>query len=382
MITIKELFLQVLNTSILSSILIFLIMITNKKILTKYSHTFNYFLSVIVIFRMLFIAKIEINIPIADKIFTNTKLTNSLNEYLFKASTTNAVTFNYMRILLTIWIIGVIITIIYYSYFQFTFYFKLNSSIQIKNNSNLQKLLNTQIRTKGITKNIKINVINGISSPLVVGILKNTIVIPKNNYTEKELEWIFKHELTHIKRKDNLLKLLMIFVLAIHWFNPFVYILRKFFHEQCELSCDEQVIKNIQIKEIKEYALLLINSVKYKNNLKTSAMSSKLVCKKNITKRRINSMLNSKTKKKGAFLATLSLLLIGGSIFAVADTPEYHGIENYTFTESPENAKEIPTKEGISEITLKAHSTEVIYTDGEKEKFNNGDYSPKLKVSE
>ena len=75
----KELFLQVLYTSVLGSILISIIMITNNKLLTKYSYTLNYFLSIIVIIRMLFIAKIEINMPILNKIFTNR---SSYNNYI------------------------------------------------------------------------------------------------------------------------------------------------------------------------------------------------------------------------------------------------------------------------------------------------------------
>lgn len=383
----KELFWEVLYTSILGSILISIIMITNNKFLTKYSYTLNYFLSVVVIIRMLFITKIEINIPIANEIFINKTSISNLNYYLFKASTNSKATFDYINILSIVWLIGAVIIIIYYAYFYFIFYFKLTSNIQTNRNNNLQKLLNNQVRAKGINKNIKVNVVNGIPSPLIIGILKNTIVIPSNNYTEKELKFIFNHELTHIKRKDNLLKLLMIFALALHWFNPFVYILRKFFYEQCELSCDEQVIKNIEIMEVKEYALLLLNSVKYKNNLRISAMSSELTSKKiNITKRRIESMLNLKTKKKGTLIATMALLVIGGTIFAnntaFADTPQDNGIENYTFIESPENAKEIPNRENISAVTLYSDSVEVEYTDGTKQVFSNSDYSLNLKAAE
>ena len=383
----KELFGEVLYTSVLGSILISIIMITNNKFLTKYSYTLNYFLSVVVIIRMLFITKIEINIPIVNEIFTNKANISNLNYYLFKASTNSKATFDYINILSIVWLIGAVIIIIYYAYFHFIFYFKLTSNIQTNRNNNLQKLLNNQVRAKGINKNIKVNVVNGIPSPLIIGILKNTIVIPSNNYTEKELKWIFNHELTHIKRKDNLLKLLMIFALALHWFNPFVYILRKFFYEQCELSCDEQVIKNIEIMEVKEYALLLLKSVKYKNNLRISAMSSELTSKKiNITKRRIESMLNLKTKKKGTLIAAMTLLVIGGTIFAnntaFADTPKDHGIENYTFIESPENAKEIPNKENISTVTIYSDSIEVEYTDGTKQEFSNSDYSLNLKVAE
>lgn len=97
-------------------------------------------------------------------------------------------------------------------------------------------------------------------------------------------------------------------------------------------------------------------------------------------------MLNLKTKKKGTLIAAMTLLVIGGTIFAnntaFADTPKDHGIENYTFIESPENAKEIPNKENISAVTIYSDSIEVEYTDGTKQEFSNSDYSLNLKVAE
>lgn len=355
----KVLFLQVLDTSIFASILIALTILSNKKFLTKYTHKFNYFLSLVIIIRMLFIAKIEINIPMINNIFTNTEGINNNKIYLLSTSITNNKVFDYLDIISKIWLIGVIITIVYYTYFQFVFYFKIKKVMQPHKNDKLQKLLNNQLMANGISKNIKVYAVEGISTPLLIGILKNTIIVPDNTYTDKELKWIFNHELTHLKRKDNLLKVFMTFTLALYWFNPLVYILRRFFYEECELSCDEQVLNNSEIKEIKEYALLLVNSMKYKNSLKVSTISSELINKKiNITKRRIESMLSLKRKKNGVLFSVITLLVVGGTIFATntsntfADTPKDNGIENYTFTETPADTQKIPVEEGISAVTL------------------------------
>ncbi|MGL5766206.1 MAG: M56 family metallopeptidase [Sarcina sp.] len=374
----RELFLQVLNTSLLASILICITMILNKKFLINYSHAFKYFLSILIMVRMLFIFKIKLNIPILNDIFTNPPHGTNFNYSLVEDSS-----FNFINILMFIWLIGFFVTIIYYIYLQTTFYLNLKSLMQSSTTNDLQNLLNIKIENQNLNKNIKLKVVNGIPTPLVVGIFKSTIILPKYDYTEKEFCLIFNHELTHVKRKDNLLKLLMIITTALHWFNPFVYILRRFFHEQCELSCDEHIIKNIKFTEVKEYALLLVNSMKHKNNLKTSTMSSKLVSnKKNLTKRRIEDMLNLKLKKKGTFIAAMSIFLIGGTVFAFADSPKDHGIESYTFTESSEDAKEIPNKEDISSATLKSDSTEITYNNGKTQEFSNKDYSLGLKAAE
>lgn len=385
----KELFLQVIDTSILASILIWIIMFSSNRLLRKYTHRFNYLLLLVIVVRMLFVTKIEINIPIISSIFRNKGGTDNLKTYLLISVPDNNQGIDYLGILSMVWIIGVAIVISYYAYFQFTFYFKVKRSMKPNKNDRLQNVLDNQLRLSGISKSIKVNIVEGLPTPSLIGILKNTIILPDNNYTEKELKWIFNHELVHLKRKDNLFKLLMIFALAIHWFNPLVYILRRFFYDQCELSCDEQVIRNVEIHEIKEYALLLVNSVKYKNGLKVLAISSELTNRKiNITKRRIDSMLNLKTKKSGVLFGVITLLIVGGTIFATntsdtfADTPKDNGVENYTFTETPLDAKEIPHKDGIESVLIKADSIVVQYSDGQIEEFSNDEYELKADVLE
>lgn len=385
----KELFLQVLDTSIFASLLIGIIIFSSNRFLIKYTHRFSYLLSLVIIVRMLFVTKIEINIPIINSIFRNKEGIDNLKNYLLVSVPANNQVIDYLGIISKVWIIGLVIIISYYAYFQFTFYFKVKRVMKPNKNDKLQKLLDDQLTLSGISKDIKVNIVEGLSTPSLVGILKNTIILPNNNYTEKELKWIFNHELIHLKRKDNLLKLLMIFALAIHWFNPLVYILRRFFYEQCELSCDEQVIRNAEIQEIKEYALLLVNSVKYKNGLKVLAISSELTNKKiNIMKRRIDSMLNLKTKKSGVLFGIITLLIVGGSIFAIntsdtfADTPEDNSVKNYTFTETPVDAKEIPHKDGIESVLIKSDSIVVQYSDGQVEEFSNDEYQLKAEVLE
>ncbi|WP_207656032.1 hypothetical protein, partial [Clostridium luticellarii] len=62
----RDIFLEVLRTSLLAGILIFGIIIIKDKFLTKYSHKFNYFLAIIVIIRMLLIVSIKLSINISD----------------------------------------------------------------------------------------------------------------------------------------------------------------------------------------------------------------------------------------------------------------------------------------------------------------------------
>ncbi|HBF4979681.1 TPA: protease, partial [Clostridioides difficile] len=86
--------------------------------------------------------------------------------------------------------------------------------------------------------------------------------------------------------------------------------------ELCELSCDELVIKGYNIDEVKDYAYVLLDTIKYKNKLKQSICISQFYTEKNsIIKRRLDRILNVKSQKRGLNLGLLISLVIIGSIF-------------------------------------------------------------------
>ena len=179
----KELFLQVLDTSIFASLLIGIIIFSSNRFLIKYTHRFSYLLSLVIIVRMLFITKIEINIPIINSIFRNKEGIDNLKNYLLVSVSANNQVIDYLGIISKVWIIGLVIIISYYAYFQFTFYFKVKRVMKPNKNDKLQKLLDDQLTLSGISKDIKVNIVEGLSTPSLVGILKNTIILPENNYT-------------------------------------------------------------------------------------------------------------------------------------------------------------------------------------------------------
>ena len=99
-------------------------------------------------------------------------------------------------------------------------------------------------------------------------------------------------------------------------------------------------------------------------------------------------MLNLKTKKSGVLFGVITLLIVGGTIFATntsdtfADTPKDNSVKNYTFTETPVDAKEIPHKDGIESVLIKSDSIVVQYSDGQVEEFSNDEYQLKAEVLE
>lgn len=79
---------------------------------------------------------------------------------------------------------------------------------------------------------------NNVSSPALIGILKPRISL----FFQKATNIDLRHELIHLKRKDLWIKMFVLVVSSLHWFDTLVYILRRDIHLWSELFCDEKVV--------------------------------------------------------------------------------------------------------------------------------------------
>jgi beta-lactamase regulating signal transducer with metallopeptidase domain len=96
-----------------------------------------------------------------------------------------------------------------------------------------------------------------VDSPAVYGIIRPKIIVP-DSYKEKDLEYIIRHEKTHIKRLDNLWRIIGFITASLHWFNPLSWLFLKTFLTDLELACDEMAVAGYEKEERKEYARTLL----------------------------------------------------------------------------------------------------------------------------
>lgn len=95
-----------------------------------------------------------------------------------------------------------------------------------------------------------------ITSPFILGIIKPKIYIPYS-IDEEYFDYVIAHEKYHLKRRDNIIKLLAFVLLCIHWFNPFCWLAFYLVNKDMEMSCDEWVLScNNGIKKVYSNALL------------------------------------------------------------------------------------------------------------------------------
>ena len=126
---------------------------------------------------------------------------------------------------------------------------------------------------KKLKNNIYIS--DKIKTPAVYGIIKPKIILP-TEYDANKLNFILMHENAHIKRKDNLVRLLAFIIVCLHWFNPFAWLLLKLLYSDIELACDEAVLSNCDETERKKYAYTLLSAAEKTNVFAASFGGSKI----------------------------------------------------------------------------------------------------------
>lgn len=100
-----------------------------------------------------------------------------------------------------------------------------------------------------------------ISSPAVTGLLRPTLLLPAefgHAFTAVEARLVLKHELMHLKRHDLPLNAALCVLMALHWFNPLLWL--AFFKARLdrEAACDAQVLQNDSSDRRREYGHALL----------------------------------------------------------------------------------------------------------------------------
>lgn len=95
-------------------------------------------------------------------------------------------------------------------------------------------------------------------TPMLLGLVRPRIILPETPITTRELEYILRHELTHLRRRDLLYKWFTVAVTSAHWFNPLMPWLRREIARCGELSCDEGVIASMDTEHKRQYGETLL----------------------------------------------------------------------------------------------------------------------------
>ena len=149
-------------------------------------------------------------------------------------------------------------------------------------------------------------VCEAISTPAVTGLLRPRLLLPHERYDVQELRYILRHELCHLKRRDMLLKLVLLAANAMHWFNPVVYLMLRQADEDIELACDSAATDGLELPERAAYSRTLLAAVQ--SSVRALPATTCFGGTVERLKRRITNVLGAQ-KKRGLGIVALVLAL-------------------------------------------------------------------------
>ena len=160
-----------------------------------------------------------------------------------------------------------------------------------------------------IDKEDRISLCDGIISPFILGVIRPKIYVP-SHLSEEEQRVVIAHEKAHINRLDHLWKPLGYLVLTFHWFNPLVWVAYALLCRDIEGACDEKVVAKMNMADKKLYSATLLSCSAPRYMLTACPVAFGEVS----VKQRVRSVLNY---KKPAFWIVVSALVVSAVVAVV-----------------------------------------------------------------
>lgn len=162
-----------------------------------------------------------------------------------------------------IWVIGFCTVATYFLYTHIRYRKLYKQALPTEN-----LYVNEWRRKNELRRKITILVSDRIVTPLTYGLLKPIIILPKMvlELDQRQIEYILNHEKIHVRQYHIILKWMSALSVCVHWFNPIVWLADGLVNKDIELSCDEQVLWELQEEDKKKYALLLIQLEAVRSN--------------------------------------------------------------------------------------------------------------------
>jgi len=211
-----------------------------------------------------------------------------------------------------------------------------------------------------------------VKCPALFGFVRPRLLLPEGMIealSEQELQYVFLHELAHLKRHDIYIGWLVTLLQILHWFNPLVWLAFYRMRSDRELACDALVMARTQSDEPKSYGRIIVNLVeRFSRPQRLPSMAGILETKSQL-KRRIKMIADyektSRTRWAGAMLlvAALACVVLTNAYVAKAD---------FTFGTPTNLGPTVNSSAGDGNPSISADGLELCF--GSKRPGGSGDY--------
>ena len=151
-------------------------------------------------------------------------------------------------ILLVIWLIGILFQLIlYWRQYKQINRIVVQTGKNVSYHPNYMKAFQSIQISYGISQQFPVYEIPMLSSPMLFSIRNPRILLPaENNYSDDDLHFIFRHEMTHFLHHDLLYKFFFQLLFIVYWWNPLKYILKRQVNNLLEINVDSSLTQNFE----------------------------------------------------------------------------------------------------------------------------------------
>lgn len=214
----------------------------------------------------------------------------------------------------------------------------------------------------GVRRHVWLRRCPAVASPMLVGVLRPVILLPDTALAGPALELVLLHELHHLRRGDIPVKLLLVLVRGMHWFNPIMHWVDRALAYHCEASCDAWVMRGADLDARQYYSETLIGVIRRESGTR-SALCTSYYGGVNGMKRRILSIMDTSKKRVGVLAACLTVALTLGTGLALELEPgeETAAVAAPVSTAAPE-ATQTPDRQALRGVTVTVSGTRGVGT--------------------
>lgn len=180
------------------------------------------------------------------------------------------------------------------------------------------------------------------TTPFILGLLQPRIYLPSGLSGETKA-YVIAHEQSHLRWKDHWWKPLAFVLLAVYWFDPFVWAAYGLVCRDIEFACDERVVRRFGMAEKKAYSVALLEcSVR-----KRLVLACPVAFGETAVAKRVRNVLNY--KKPRFWIILISVVIILAAAVGFLTVPAKQA--------APDFKEPAPTADVPRETTPPAEST-------------------------
>ncbi len=183
----------------------------------------------------------------------------------------------------------------------------------------------------------KVYLAENLPSPCLYGIIRPAIYITSASLeSETVLRHVITHELTHYRHLDHIWSLMRGVCLALHWYNPLVWLAAVLSKGDSELACDEGAIKRLGEESRFEYGKSLIQlTTSRPSPTRILYCATTMASDKRAISRRIKNI--AKKPKTLAAAAIAVIVILAAAVGCTFSKPVEESAETPTASAAPAN---------------------------------------------